>query len=177
MWQYVLICFLVSMSVMLGDGKATAQSTPEGQLIIVFDTTIAPTYFDPAETSGIATPFMFLYALHDALVKPLPGNDMAPCLAESWTESPDGLRYEFKLREGLKFHNGDPFTAEDVKFSFERYKGTSAKMLHERVKSVDIVDPHRIRFVLGTPWPDFLSFYATPATGAAWVVPKKYIEK
>jgi peptide/nickel transport system substrate-binding protein len=102
---------------------------------------------------------------------------MAPCLAESWKESPDGLTYEFKLREGLKFHNGDPFTAEDVRFSFQRYRGISAKLLKERVKSVDVVDPHRVRFVLHAPWPDFLTFYGTPATGAAWVVPKKYIEK
>jgi peptide/nickel transport system substrate-binding protein len=115
--------------------------------------------------------------MHDALIKPLPGNNMAPCLAESWTESPDGLVYEFKLREGLKFHNGDPFTGEDVKFSFLRYKGTSAKLLHDRVKAVDVIDPYRVRFVLHTPWPDFLVFYATPATGAAWIVPKRYIEK
>ena len=86
----------------------------------------------PAETPGIGVPFVFLYALHDALIKPLPGNDMAPCLAESWKESADGLVYEFKLREGLKFHNGDPFTAEDVKFSFLRYRGASAKLLHDR---------------------------------------------
>ena len=162
--------------VMLG-GEVGAQSQPDGQLTIAFDASIAPTFLDPAETSGIATPFAFLYALHDALVKPLPGKDMAPCLAESWRESPDGLTYEFKLREGLKFHNGDPFTAEDVKFSFQRYKGVSAKLLHDRVKTVEIIDPHRVRFVLHKPWPDFLVFYATPATGAAWIVPKKYIEK
>jgi len=48
---------------------------------------------------------------------------MGNSLAEAWTESPDGRVYEFKLREGLKFHNGDPFTAEDVRFSFERYRG------------------------------------------------------
>ena len=150
---------------------------PEGQLTIAFDVSIAPTFIEPAETSGIATPFVFLYALHDALLKPLPGNDMAPCLAESVKESPDGLTYEFKLREGLRFHNGDPFTAEDVRFSFQRYKGVHAKLLHERVKSVDVVDPHRVRFVLHKPWPDFLVFYASPATGAAWVVPKKYIDK
>jgi peptide/nickel transport system substrate-binding protein len=120
---------------------------------------------------------VFLYALHDALIKPLPGNDRAPCLAESWTESPDGLVYEFKLRQGLQFHNGDPFTAEDVQFSFQRYKGASAKLLHDRVKAVEVVDPHRVRFVLHAPWPDFLAFYANLATGAAWVVPKKYIEQ
>jgi peptide/nickel transport system substrate-binding protein len=161
--------------VLVGDTRG--QSQPPDQLTIAFDVSIAPTFLEPAETPGIGTPFVFLYALHDALIKPLPGNNMAPCLAESWTESADGLVYEFKLREGLRFHNGDPFTADDVKFSFLRYRGTSAKLLHERVKAVEIVDPHRVRFVLHTPWPDFLSFYATPATGAAWVVPKKYIEK
>jgi peptide/nickel transport system substrate-binding protein len=102
---------------------------------------------------------------------------MAPCLAESWKESPDGLVYEFKLRDGVKFHNGDPLTAEDVKFSFHRYRGVSAKVLQERVKAVEVIDPLRVRFVLHTPWPDFLAFYASPATGAGWVVPRKYIEK
>src|SRR5882724_11234845 len=158
-------------------GTAAAQGQPEGQLTVAFDASIAPTFLDPAETPGIGTPFVFLYAMHDALSKPLPGNNMAPCLAESWRESADGLTYEFKLREGLTFHNGDPFTAEDVKFSFHRYRGISARLLHERVKSVDVVGPHRVRFVLHAPWPDFLAFYATPATGAAWIVPKKYIER
>jgi peptide/nickel transport system substrate-binding protein len=158
-------------------GEVRAQSQADGQLTIAFDTSIASAYLDPAEVSGAATPFTFLYALHDALSKPLPGNNMAPCLAESWRESPDGLTYEFKLREGLTFHNGDPFTAEDVKFSFHRYRGVAAKLLHERVKSVHVVDPTRVRFVLHTPWPDFLAFYATPATGAAWIVPKKYMER
>jgi peptide/nickel transport system substrate-binding protein len=64
-----------------------------------------------------------------------------------------------------------------VQFSFLRYKGTSAKLLHERVKAVEVNDAHRVRFVLQAPWPDFLTFYATPATGAAWVVPKKYLEQ
>jgi peptide/nickel transport system substrate-binding protein len=156
---------------------ATAQDKPDGQLVIAFDAAIAPTFLDPAETPGIATPFVFLYALHDALFKPLPGNNMASCLAEAWTESPDGLVYEFTLRQGVQFHNGDAFTAEDVKFSFERYKGAAARLLHERVKTVEVVDPQRIRFVLQAPWPDFLTFYASPATGAAWIVSKKYLEQ
>ena len=96
---------------------------------------------------------------------------MAPCLAESWRESPDGLSYEFKLREGLRFTTATPFTAEDVKFSFQRYRGSSATVLQERVKTVEIIDPHphRVRFVLHAPWPDFLAFYATLATGAPWI--------
>src|SRR6266850_3866013 len=124
----------------LGSREVAAGAQPDGQLTVAFDVSIALTFLDPAETPGIGVPFVFLYALHDALIKPLPGNDTAPCLAESWTESADGLVYEFKLRERLKFHNGDSFTAEDVKFSFLRYRGTSAKLLHDRVKAVDIVD-------------------------------------
>jgi peptide/nickel transport system substrate-binding protein len=64
-----------------------------------------------------------------------------------------------------------------VKFSFERYRGASAKTLKEQVASVEIVDPLRLRFHLKRPWPDFMTFYASPATGAAWIVPKKYVER
>jgi len=105
--------------------------------------------------------------LHDALVKPMPGNHLAPSLAESWTLSPDQRVYEFKLREGLHFHNGDPFTADDVKFSFERAKG---KLLHEKVKEIAVVGPYHVRFVLHGPWPDFMTFYGTFASGAGWVI-------
>jgi peptide/nickel transport system substrate-binding protein len=119
---------------------------------------------------------MILYALHDALVKPMPGNSMAPSLAESWTTSPDGRTYDFHLRKGVKFHNGDPVTADDVKFSFERYRGAGAKPLKERVASVDVIGPTHVRFSLKAPWPDFLLFY-TNASGAGWIVPRKYVEK
>jgi peptide/nickel transport system substrate-binding protein len=155
-------------------GRAEA---PAGQVTWAVPVALAPAWFDPADATGILTPFMILYALHDALVKPLPGKAMAPSLAESWSVSPDGLTYEFVLRQGVRFHNGDLVTADDVKFSFERYRGVSAKLLKDRVRQVQVVDPHRARFQLSEPWPDFLTFYATPATGAAWIVPAKYVAK
>ena len=156
---------------------APAEAAPEGQLTLALQVALAPAWFDPADTSGIITPFWILYALHDALVKPMPGKPMAPSLAESWTVSADGLTYEFVLRKGVRFHNGELLTADDVKFSFERYRGASAKMMKERVRQVQVVDAHHVRFHLKEPWPDFLVFYATPATGAAWIVPAKYLEK
>ena len=140
------------------------------------DVSLAPAWFDPAETSGIVTPWMLLYALHDAMVKPMPGKAMAPSLAESWSVTPDGLVYEFVLRKTARFHNGDPVVAEDVKFSFERYRGASAKTLKDRVAAVEIPDPARVRIRLKAPWPDFMTLYAS-ATGAGWIVPKKYLEK
>src|SRR5256886_1225993 len=149
---------------------------PQGQLIWAAHVSLAPTWFDPAETSGIITPFMVLYALHDAMVKPMPGQALAPSLAESWTASEDGLSYEFTLRQGAVFHNGDPVTAEDVKYSFERYRGTSHDLLKDRVAALETPDPRHVRFRLMEPWPDFLTFYGS-ATGAGWIVPKKYVEK
>src|SRR4249920_1834155 len=92
------------------------KQTPSGQMTWAIHVTIAPTWFDPAETPGIITPFMFLYALHDALVKPMPDGPLTPSLAESWSVSEDGLSVEFVLRKGTKFHDGEPVTAEDVKF-------------------------------------------------------------
>jgi peptide/nickel transport system substrate-binding protein len=154
-----------------------AAAAPEGQLTWAFHVSLAPAWFDPAETTGIITPFKFLYAMHDALVKSMPGNPLAPSLAESWTVSPDGLAYEFVLRRGVTFHNGDALTAEDVKFSMERYRGAGSGPFKARIAGIDVVDPYRIRFRFKQPWPDFLTFYGTPATGAGWVVPKKYVEK
>ena len=156
-------------------GSATA--APEGTMTWGVHITLASRWLDPAETEGIITPFMVLYALHDALVKPMPGNINTPSLAESWTQSKDGLTYEFVLRKGVKFHNGEPVTAADVKFSFERYRGAGAKLLKERVREVQIVDPGRVRFVLKDQWPDFMTFYGTSATGSGWIVPKAYVEK
>ena len=171
------ISALVLGVVLLAMQPAQASAAPEGQVSWAVHVSLAPTWFDPAETSGIITPFMVLYAMHDALIKPMPGNPMAPSLAESWSASKDGRTYEFVLRQGVRFHNGEPVTTEDVKFSFERYRGASAALLKSKVAQVEVVDARRIRFVLARPWPDFMTFYATPATGAAWIVPKKYVEK
>jgi peptide/nickel transport system substrate-binding protein len=154
-----------------------ADNVSAGKAVMAWHVTISPAWFDPSSAPPQITPFGMLYAIHDALVRPYPGQKMGPSLAQSWAESEDGLTYEFKLRPGLKFHNGDPITTEDVKFSFERYKGTGAQVLHDHVKEVEIVDPLTVRFHLNEPWPDFMTFYGTTATAAGIVVPKKYLEQ
>src|SRR5712675_39170 len=166
----------LSAAAMMGLAPRAASAAPEGELRIGAHVSLAPTWFDPAETSGIITPFMLLYAMHDAMMKAMPGDPMAPCLADSWTMAPDGLSYAFTLRKGVLFHNGETLTAEDVKFSLERYRGAANKTLKERVAGVDIHDPHRLTIRLNEPWPDFLTFYAS-ATGAGWIVPKKYVQQ
>jgi peptide/nickel transport system substrate-binding protein len=153
-----------------------AVAATAGQLTYAVHISLAPTWLDPAETLGIITPYMVLYALHDAMVKPMPGELAAPSLAESWSVSEDGMSYEFVVRAGAKFHNGEPVTAEDVKFSFERYRGAAHTLMKNQVAAVEIPDERHVIFRLKKPWPDFLTFYAS-ASGAGWIVPKKYVEK
>jgi peptide/nickel transport system substrate-binding protein len=172
MRRFALTVLLVLLAL-----PAPAAAAPEGTLTWGIHVTLAARWLDPADTEAFINPFMVLYAVHDALVKPMPAGENTPSLAESWSQSKDGLVYEFVLRKNAKFHNGDPVTAEDVKFSFERYKGAAAKLLRDRVREVQVVDPGRVRFHLKEPWPDFMTFYGTSATGAAWIVPKKYVEK
>ena len=154
---------------------APAGAQPSGTVNVAAHITLATRWLDPAETDTEITPFMIFYALHDALVKPMPSALNSPSLAESWSMSKDGRTWEFVLRKGARFHNGDPVTAEDVKFSFERYRGSAAKLIKDRVAAVEIPEVGRVRFRLKQPWPDFMTFYAN-ATGSAWVVPKKYVE-
>jgi peptide/nickel transport system substrate-binding protein len=166
----------VALAVLLIAWAPPGLAAPEGTLTWAIHFTLAPKWLDPAETEALITPFKVLYPIHDAMVKLMPGG-MQPCLAESWTMSPNGLAYDFVLRSGVKFHNGDPVTPEDVKFSFDRYKGAGAKLLKDKVKEVQVLDARRIRFVLKEAWPDFMTFYGTTATGAGWIVPRKYVEK
>ncbi|HEX9868868.1 MAG TPA: ABC transporter substrate-binding protein [Candidatus Tectomicrobia bacterium] len=178
----IALVYIVAVSVGWWTGLTTDLSAadsppykPAGEMRWALYVTLSPAWFDPGEVVGLITPFWVLYAIHDALVKPMPGNLMTPSLAESWTVSEDQRVYEFKLRQGLTFHNGEAFTAEDVKFSFQRAKGS--KILHDKVQEVEIVDPYRVRFHLTEPWPDFMAFYGTLASGAGWIVPKTYVEQ
>ena len=70
---------------------ATGLAAPEGQVTWGVHVSLAPIWFDPADANGMITPFMVFYALHDAIVKPMPGQPIAPSLAESWSVSKDGL--------------------------------------------------------------------------------------
>ena len=171
-------CFLPGLgAVLLLAGVSTVAAAPEGTLTFALHYSLPARWLDPAESESIITPYLTLYALHDALLKPMPGAAASPSLAESWSMSKDGLAVEFTLRQGVHFHNGDPVTADDVKFSFERYKGGAAKLFKENVKEIQILGPGRLRFVLREPWPDFPAFYGTMVASPGWVVPQRYVER
>ncbi|HLQ35785.1 MAG TPA: ABC transporter substrate-binding protein [Chloroflexota bacterium] len=156
---------------------ASVAGAPKGKLTYVWHTTITPAWLDPQENPAQITPYNFAYALHDALVKHLPGKPQSPSLAESYEVAKDYKSATFKLRPGIKFHDGSPVTPEDVQFTFEKYRGANAKILHDKTDKVEIVDKSTVRFVFKEPFIDFMTLYGTPASGAGWIVPKAYYEK
>jgi len=76
----------LALALLLGADLTAPHSAraAEGQLVIGVHVTVAPRWLDPAETESAISPFLVLYALHDALVKPMPAGPQTPCLAESW---------------------------------------------------------------------------------------------
>ena len=173
-----VLVVIALMTCLAAVGSAqSAGSAAAGQMTWAVHFTLAPRWLDPAESEGSITPFLTLYAVHDAMLKPMPSGPSASSLAESWTVSPNGLVYDFTLRANARFHNGERVTAEDVKFSFERYRGANAATFKERVQEVRVLDARRLQFHLKEPWADFITFYGTTASSAGWVVPKKYVEQ
>ncbi len=156
---------------------ATAQSAPKGKFTYAFHVSITPAWMDPQENPPQVTPYNFAYTLHDALVKPMPGKDFVPSLAESYEIAPDSKSATFKLRPNIKFHDGSPVTPEDVKFTYENYRGASAGILKAKLEKIDLPDNRTVKFFFKEPFLDFLTIYGSPASGAAWIVPKAYYEK
>ena len=165
----------VLSAVLLLVGASGALAAPEGTLTFAMHFSPVTRWLDPAEGESTITPYLLLYALHDGLLKPMPGSGSAPSLAESWSMAKDALSADFTLRQGAKFHNGDPVTADDVKFSFERYRGGGAKILKDTVKEIQTPAPNRVRFVFKEPRPDLPAFYGSFVASTGWVVPKKYV--
>ena len=163
-------------AVLCGTTDAKAAS-PQGVMKQAIHWGLSADWLDPSTASYVTTANHPLYLFHDALLKAMPEGNYTPCLAESWTISPDFKVYEFKLRKGVKFHNGYIMTAEDVIFSFWRYRAALAKFIHGRTEKVEAVNPNLVRFKFKEPFPDFLDYFLPGATTIGWVVPKKYIER
>ena len=168
---------LVIVGVFIFSANLTQAKAPEGKLTEAIHWPVSANWFDPAIGNPGTLGWFALSIFHDALVKPMPEGTYTPCLAESFSHNQDFTVYEFKLRKGVKFHNGDTMTSEDVVFSFNRYKSRLAKLLHGITEKVEAVNPHLVRFRFKRPFPDFLEYFLPGASLIGWVVPKKYMEK
>lgn len=95
--------------------------------------------------------------IFDPLVRRTPSNELVPWLATGWTVK-DPLTWEFTLRKGVRFHNGNPFNAEAVRFSIERLKQGPRGADWQSVESVEVVDDYTVIFHLSRPFPTLLNY-------------------
>ena len=156
-----------------------ATVVPKGKVVLAWHTNIAARWLDPQQHDGTATPDNFLMALHDGLIKNFREQKYDhPALAESFDFAEDAKSCTFKLRAGTKFHDGTPVTPQDVKWSFQHYRGAWATVLHDKTKDLELVDDHTVRFHFNDPFLDFPILLGTAnVCGAGWVAPQKYYEK
>src|SRR5215470_11074362 len=158
---------------------AAATVVPKGKMVLAWHTNIAARWLDPQQHDGTASGDNFLMALHDALIKNFREVRYDhPALAERYEFAEDAKSAIFRLRPGIKFHDGTPVTPEDVKWSYEHYRGASGEVFHEKTQGVEIVDDRTVRFHFKEPFLDFPILLGTAnVCGAGWIVPAKYYEQ
>src|SRR3989442_9979554 len=174
----------VAVILVAADATAIPFSSPagaaaKGKLVLAWHAGFASRWLDPQEHDGTATPDNFFTALHDALIKNQ-GTALYdhPALAERFAVAADSKSATFTLRKGIKFHNGDPVTPQDVKFSYENYRGAKADVFKRNTERVEIVDDRTIRFLFKEPFLDFAILFGTANVAApGWVVPEKYYKQ
>src|SRR5262245_34028582 len=156
-----------------------AGAAAKGKIVLAWHAGLASRWLDPQEHDGTATPDNFLTAIHDALIKNQ-GTELYnhPALAEHFTLTADSKSATFTLRKGVKFQNGEPVTTQDVKFSYENYRGAKADVFKKKTERIEIVDDRTIRFLFKEPFLDFAILFGTSnVAGAGWVVPEKYYKQ
>lgn len=153
-----------------GPAMPSLAQTPPNVLIV--GQIAEPQSLDP-HTVTATNDFRILVNIYDGLVRYKDGTlEVEPALAESWTISDDGKTYRFKLRQGIKFHDGSDFNAEAVKFNFDRmlkedhpFYNTGPFPLSfnfSSIEAVNAIDPTTVEFKLKEPFAPFLSNLAYP---------------
>ena len=115
---------------------------------------------------------MVAWHIYESLVtRNNPELEIKPGLAESWTVSEDGLVWTFKLREGVKFHDGTLFNAQAVKYNFDRLldpeNPTIKSGVFNFIQQVEVVDDYTVRFINKFPFGAVLAHLAHPGGGIA----------
>ncbi len=151
--------FIAAFGLALTAGAATAQPVAKDEIVVA--SPVLRQYFDPSLMVA-TTDYLAYDVVFDGLLD-LTAEGKKPALATSWVVSPDGKQVDFTLRSGVVFHNGDPFTAEDVKYTFEKILKPETNHSYragfvDSLDHVEIIDPKHVRFVLKHPW---LAFFTT----------------
>jgi peptide/nickel transport system substrate-binding protein len=154
-----------------------ARGKPIGKLTVAQHFALDPGWLDPLEHIYALTQQTYDYLVHDALIKPMPQGEATYSLAEHAEMTADFRKAAFRLRPGLKFHDGQPLTTADVKWTYENYKGSHAKIFRDKLEQIQIVDDRTIVFHFKAPFLEFMELYNGGVSGIGWVIPKHYYEK
>jgi len=170
----------------LGVPASAEAQTPKRGGIFRLRSHVPPVHFDPHQTIAFSTMLVLSFA-YSRLVKVKAGPSVVPGtqplegdLAESWSQ-PNDTTYVFKLRKGVRWHpkppvNGRELTAEDVKYTYERFltiKGNGNRGILEQIERVEAPDKYTVRFILKEPYAWFLDVLASTAT---WIIAKESVE-
>ena len=150
---------------------------PKGTLTVAQHFALDPGWLDPLGHSYAGTQQEYDYFVHDALIKPMPQGDPTYSLAEHAEMTADYKNAAFRLRQGLKFQDGTPLTTADVKWTYENFKGANAKLFHDKLDHIEIVDDRTIIFHFKERFIDFMDLYNGGVSGIGWVVPRNYYQK
>ena len=164
-----LVKVVVAAALLSGAATAIAQTPPN---VLVVGQIAEPKSLDPQAVTAV-NDFRILMNVYDGLVRYKSGTlEVEPALATSWTISADGTEYTFKLRRGVKFHDGSDFDAADVEFNFDRMLDENHPYHHtgpfplsfffSAIEDVEAVDASTVRFKLNAPYAPFLSNLAYP---------------
>jgi peptide/nickel transport system substrate-binding protein len=172
---------------LLAPSVAAAQTPKRGGILRLTVISDPVTGFDPQQTISFVTQVPLSFT-HSRLLKVKAGPSVKPMtypieadLAESWTQ-PNETTYVFKLKKGVRWHNKPPvngreLTADDVKYTYERFltvKGNPNRPVMESVDKIDVLDKHTVRFTLKEPNAWFLDMLASTST---WIIAKECVEK
>ena len=151
-WKTIVAAGLIAFAAV---GTAEAARTD-----LVLGMPLEPPHLDPTAGAAAAIDEVLYANVFEGLTRIGAGGEVLPALAESWTVSDDGTVYTFKLRTGAKFHDGTPFSADDVKFSLDRARAEDSvnaqKALFAAIGSVDVVDPATVKVTLKNQQGSFL---------------------
>ncbi|MBO8142129.1 MAG: ABC transporter substrate-binding protein [Firmicutes bacterium] len=155
----------VALAVLMVAGLAAeAQPARGGHLTVA--QSAEPPLLNPSATTATAATSIVHHNVLEGLVKVDRSGALTPGLAESWTVSPDATEYVFRLRRGVRFHNGQEFTSADVKAKFERARDPESGHTNQRyytsIASIETPDPYTVIFRMSEPDAEFLYNLARP---------------
>jgi ABC-type transport system substrate-binding protein len=153
------------------------RDTPKGKLTIAQHYALDPGWLDPLEHQAAATQVVYDYLVHDAMIKPMPQGLYTYSLAERAELTADFTKAAFRLRPGLTFHEGQPLTTADVKWTYEHYKGVNFKIFQDKLDRIEIVDDRTIICHFKQPFVEFIDLYNGGTSGSVWILPQHYYEK